>query len=54
MKKEDESMDLRAHKMMRDKVEPSIVPIVVRGVPIVVQAVRQIAVVPQMTFPQKR
>jgi hypothetical protein len=39
VKKEHESIDLRAQKMMRDRMEPFIVPIVV-------QAVKQITVVP--------
>jgi hypothetical protein len=40
--------------MMRGKVEPSIVPTVVRVMLIVVQVVRQIVVVPQMAFPRER
>jgi hypothetical protein len=39
VKKEHESIDLRAQKMMRDRMEPFTVPIVV-------QAVKQITVVP--------
>jgi hypothetical protein len=38
-KREHESTYLRAQKMMKGKVEPSAVPIVVRAVPIVVRAV---------------
>jgi hypothetical protein len=44
MKKEHESIDLRAHKMMRGRVEPF-------AVPIVVQVIKEIVAVPQMTFP---
>jgi hypothetical protein len=46
MKKEQESIDLRAQKMMRGKVEPSIVPTMVRVGPIMVQVVRQTTKVP--------
>jgi hypothetical protein len=44
MKKEHESIDLRAHKMMRGRVEPF-------AVPIVVQVIKKILAVPQMTSP---
>ncbi len=54
MKKEQESTNLMAQKMMRGRVEPSVVPIVVRIVPIVVHVVKQIIEVPQMTYPQER
>jgi hypothetical protein len=37
--------------MMRGKVEPSIVPTLVRAMPPVVQVVKQIAAIPKMTFP---
>jgi hypothetical protein len=37
--------------MMKGKVEPFAVPIVVRGVPIVVHVVKQTTIVPHMTFP---
>ncbi len=47
VKKEHENTYLRAQKMMKGKVEPSIVPIVI-------QAVRQITAVPQMTFPKEK
>jgi hypothetical protein len=40
MKRERESIDVRAHKMMRGRVEPYVVPIVVKAVPLVVQVVR--------------
>jgi hypothetical protein len=36
VKREHESTNLRAHKMTRGKVEPSIMPIVVRALSIVV------------------
>jgi hypothetical protein len=51
LKREQESTYLKAQKMMRGIVEPSIVLIVVRVMPIVVQAIRQITIVPQITFP---
>ncbi len=41
VKKEDESIYLRAKKMMKDQMEPFAVPIVVRAVPIVVQTAKQ-------------
>ncbi len=37
---------MRAHKMMKGIMEPSIVPTMVRAVPIVVQAVKQTIRVP--------
>jgi hypothetical protein len=37
--------------MMRGRVEPFTIPIVVKVVPPVVQGVRQIASIPQMTSP---
>jgi hypothetical protein len=51
LKREQESTYLKAQKMMRGIVEPSIVLIVVRVMPIVVQAIRQITVIPQFTSP---
>jgi hypothetical protein len=39
VKREQESKDLRAQKMMKGKVKPSTMPIVVRIVPIVVKVV---------------
>jgi len=40
VKKEQENTYLRAQKMMRGKVEPFAIPIVVRAVPPVFQVVR--------------
>jgi hypothetical protein len=40
--------------MMKGKMEPSTRPIVVKVVPPMVQIVRQIVIVPQMTSPQDR
>jgi hypothetical protein len=40
--------------MIRGRVEPSAMPIVVRAVPIMVLTVRQTVVVPQMTSPHER
>jgi len=51
VKREHESTDLRTQKMMRGRMEPSIMPIVVRAMPRVVHAIRQIAIVPHMTSP---
>ncbi len=36
MKREQDNTNLRAHKMMRGRVEPSVVPLVVKVVPAVV------------------
>jgi chemotaxis regulatin CheY-phosphate phosphatase CheZ len=46
MKKEHENTKPKAQKMMRGKVEPSIMPLVVH-------VTKQIAKVPQMTSPQE-
>jgi hypothetical protein len=46
MKREEESTNLRAQKMMMGKVEPSTVPIVVRAVSPVVHVIRHIAIIP--------
>ncbi len=54
VKREQESTNLRAQKMMKGKVEPSTIPIVVRVMPPMVQALRQATTVPQMTLPQNR
>jgi hypothetical protein len=40
--------------MMKGKMEPSTVPIMVKAVPPVVQTIIQTTIIPQMTFPQKR
>jgi hypothetical protein len=40
--------------MMKGRVEPSIVPTVVKAVPIMVHAIRQTIAIPHMTFPQER
>ncbi len=54
VKREHESIDLRAHKMMKGRMEPSIVLTMVKAVPTMVHAIRQIATVPQMTSPHER
>ncbi len=54
MKKEQESTKARAQKMMKGKVEPSIVPTMVWVVLTMVEVAKQITKVPQMTFPQER
>jgi hypothetical protein len=46
MKKEEESTKLKAHKMMMGKVEPSIVPIVVRAMPPMIEVIKHIATIP--------
>ncbi len=40
--------------MMRGIMEPSIVPMVVKAMPPMVQTVKQTVIVPQMTSPQDR
>jgi hypothetical protein len=40
--------------MMKGRMEPSRVPIVVKEVPPMVQTVRQTVIVPQMTSPHDR
>jgi len=40
VKREQERIDFRAHEMMRGRLEPFTMPIVVKAVPIVVQVVR--------------
>ncbi len=54
MKREQESTDVRAQKMMKGKVEPLAMPTMVRIVPTIVQATRNIAEVPQMTSLQEK
>jgi hypothetical protein len=54
MNREQDNTNVRAHKMMRGRMEPSTVPIVVRAVPTLVGIVKQIATIPQMTSPQER
>jgi hypothetical protein len=51
VKREHESTNLRAQKMMRDRVEPFAILIVVKVVPQVVHVVRQTAAIPRMTSP---
>jgi uncharacterized protein (DUF2132 family) len=43
VKREQENTYLRAHKMMKGKVEPFTMPIVVRAVPTMIHITRQIA-----------
>jgi hypothetical protein len=42
---------MRAKKMTRGKVEPLAIPTMVKVVPLVVQVIKQIALVSHMTFP---
>ncbi len=51
VKREQESIDLRAQNMMKGIMEPSIVPIVVRAMPIVVHVAKQTIEIPHMTTP---
>jgi hypothetical protein len=51
VKREHDSIDLRAQNIMKGIVEPSIVPIVVRAMPIVVHATKQTVEIPHMTTP---
>jgi hypothetical protein len=53
VKREHESIDLKAQKMMRGRVEPYALPIMVKAMPIMVQVARQIIKIPQMTIPQE-
>ncbi len=53
VKREHESIDLMARKMMRGKIEPFVVPIVVRALPTMIQVIIQTTTIPQMTSPQK-
>ncbi len=54
MKRDHDSTEAKAQKMMRGRVEPFIMPIVVQAVPTMVHATRQITKVSQMTSPQER
>ncbi len=54
MKREQKKKNLKAQKMMRGRVEPSIVPTMVRVVLIVVQVIKQTIEIPHMTSPQKK
>ncbi len=51
MKKEHENIDLKAQKMMKGRVEPFVVPTMVRVVPVMLQVVQQTTKIPQMTTP---
>ncbi len=53
MKREQESTNLRAQKMMKGRMEPFKVPTMVRAVPTMVHEAKQITEIPQMTTPQK-
>ncbi len=46
VKREHKSTNLKAQKMMKGRMEPSIVPTVVRAMPTMVQAIIQTVVVP--------
>jgi hypothetical protein len=54
VKREHESIEVRPQKMMRGKVEPFVILIVVWVVPTMVHATKQTTKVPQMTFPKER
>jgi hypothetical protein len=54
VKREQKKNNLKAQKMMRGRVEPSIVPTMVRVVLIVVQVIKQTIEIPHMTSPQKK
>ncbi len=54
VKKEHDSTNLKAQKMMRGVLEPFVVQIVVRTMQPMVHAIKQIAEVPQMTSPHER
>jgi hypothetical protein len=44
VKREQENIDVRAQKMMRGRVEPFVVPILVQALPIVVHAAKGITI----------
>jgi len=46
MKREQKSIDLKAHKMMKGRMEQPTMPIMVKVVPIMVYAIKQIATIP--------
>jgi hypothetical protein len=52
MKREHESTDLKAQKMMKGRMEPSTIPTVVRAMPLLVHVIKHSAIVPKMTSPQ--
>ncbi len=54
MKREQESTNVKAQKMMRGRVEPFVVLVVLHAMPTMVQATKQTIEVPQLTFPQER
>ncbi len=54
VKREQDSINLRAQKMMRGRVEPFVVPTMVTIVLIVVQEIKQTLAIPQMTSPQEK
>jgi hypothetical protein len=53
VKREQESINLRAQKMMKGKVGPYATPIVVKVVPTMVHVAKQTIEIPQMTIPQE-
>ncbi len=53
VKREHVSTNLRAQKMMRGKLEPFVVPTMVRAMPPMVQVVRQTTTLPHMTSPHE-
>ncbi len=54
VKREHENKYLSAHKMMKGKMEPFRVPIMVKVVLTMVQVVRQTTIVPHMTSPHEK
>jgi hypothetical protein len=54
VKKEQKIIDVKAQQMMKGRVEPCIMPTMVKVVPIVIHAAKQITKVPHMIIPHKR
>jgi hypothetical protein len=54
VKKEQEIIDVRAQQMMKVRVEPCIMPTMVKVVPIVIHVAKQTTKVPHMIIPHER
>jgi hypothetical protein len=53
VKREQETINLKAQKMMKGKVEPYVVLIMVKAMLTMVQATKQTVKIPQMIVPQE-
>jgi hypothetical protein len=54
VKREHENTYLKVQKMMRGRVEPFVVPIVVRAMPPMVHAIKHTTTIPRMTSPHEK